>query len=379
MQILQSRIHFNTASRMLYANRDKVVEKAEKLTKRLIKHLEDIDENKELKFRSNEMVVIPDIHGDFVHLMLTLRRHGLIDDDLNLKKKYKCVFLGDFYNRGKDSDVVDNWFNKQIELGREVYRLIGNHELLFLLRDENGNPLVKIRAHDKNGNITRVPANDIEKDTLNGYEITEEVLENIANGSFIAACSSYDKRYLIPILRTHSFVTKKDFDLLEVETPDVDSFAKKLNETLIELGKESYERFLDCKEKEKYNWEEIREPFTRKSFFNIFQKDSNGRFVSYINRVTGVIEVKNGENTTKKIATSFNDELPNGVYQIVGHTNIADFDLPRMDPIKPIIISDNKQTSHVQFADVGIGFYYKPRSFKRPEVIINGDFSEVVT
>ena len=379
MQILQNKIHFNTASPMLYANKVAVIEKTEKLTKKLKKHLENVGENKQIKFNSHEIVDIPDIHGDFVHLMLTLKSHSLLTDDLNLKKKYKYVFLGDFYNRGKDSDVLDNWVNKQIELGREIYRLIGNHELLFLLRDENNNPLVKIRAHDKDGNSIRIPANDIEKDTLDNFEITEEVLKNIANGSFIAAFSNHDKKYLTPILRAHSFVTKNDFDLLELESHDVDNFANKLNETLIELGKDSYERFLDYKQKEKYNWREIIEPFTRKPFFNIFKKDLNNKFVSYINRVTGIVEVQNGKNVTKKIATCFSDELPEGIYQIVGHTNIADFNLPKTSPIHPIIIRNNSQTSHVQFTDVGIGFYYKNKSFKRPEVIINGDFSKVIT
>lgn len=379
MQILPSKIHFNTASPMLYTNRDEVIEKADKLTKKLKKHLENIDENEELTFKANEIVVIPDIHGDFVHLMITLKRHGLLNDDLNLKKKYKYVFLGDFYNRGKDSDVVDNWVNKQIELGREIYRLIGNHELLFLFRDENGNPLTKIRAYDKEGNITKIPANDIQKDTQEGYQITEEILQKIANGTLLAAYSSHDKKFLAPILKVHSFVTKGDFDLLEVEVDDVDNFTRKLNELLIELGKDAYQRFLDCKQKEKFNWEEIREPFTRKTFFNIFKRDANGRFVGYLNRVTGVVEVKNGDVTTKKISTAFSDELPKGVYQIVGHTNVADFNLPEMSPIRPLIIRDNDRDSHVQFSDVGIGFYSKNRSLKRPEVVINGDFSEIIT
>ncbi len=133
---------FQTTSEMLYANSDFIKNKSLKLIESLKEYLKSIKQDESLFFNAGETVYVPDIHGDFIHMIITLYRHGVLTNELDLKKDFKYVFLGDFYDRAPDSDVMDFWLNNQIKNRTEIYRLIGNHEYAFLMRKENGHPII---------------------------------------------------------------------------------------------------------------------------------------------------------------------------------------------------------------------------------------------
>ena len=133
---------FQSASKMFYAENEETKNKAYKLYNQLEEYLKSVKKDKSLFFTSGNTVYIPDIHGDFVHLIITLHRHGLLDTKLNLSKDFKYVFLGDIYDRAPDSDVIDFWLNKQIDTKSQIYRLAGNHELAFFEREKNGHPVI---------------------------------------------------------------------------------------------------------------------------------------------------------------------------------------------------------------------------------------------
>ncbi len=64
-------------------------------------------------------------------------------------------------------------------------------------------------------------------------------------------------------------------------------------------------------------------------------------------------------------------EIPDDVYQIVGHTPVFSFRLPnKQSATLPFVLSSQTGTGKIQFSDVGIGYYYKKDDFERPEVII---------
>ena len=136
--------NFQTTQEMPYANTEKIKDKANNLYKKLTEYLKQIKKDKNLFYSKGETICIPDLHGDFVHLIITLHRHGVIDEELNLKKDFEYVFLGDFYDRAPDSDVIDHWVNTQIRNKVKIHRLIGNHEMAFFERDPNGYPVIFI-------------------------------------------------------------------------------------------------------------------------------------------------------------------------------------------------------------------------------------------
>ena len=349
---------FKGAGQMNYANQIKVQKKAEALIETLIKHLRFKDPNPKLFFKRGETVHIPDIHGDFVHLIKTLHRHGLLSKNLNLKKEYRYVFLGDFYDRGRVADVTDFWLNKQITRGVNIHRLAGNHEMTFIARDKDGSSFF-------------TPAQDSEKDRSNGFQVTEDILKNISEGEILAIFVSPEENYGIPISSSHSFLIKRDFEAVERDEADIFGAAVALNERFRELGEDSYERFLDCKERDKYNWREINEPFFNDPLFNI-QSKVKGTYTSFLMRRP----LKWGK--TNEIARRLIEQIPKGVYQVVGHTTTKTFPLPKDVPSdRPLIVGNQDSSGYVQFSDVAIGFSYR-KKLKRPDVIFKKEFAEQI-
>ena len=111
---------FQTAAEMSYVNSDLIKNKSLTLIEKLSEYLKSIKSDESLFFNKGETVYIPDIHGDFVHLIITLYRHGLLEGEANesrfhLRKDFKYIFLGDFYDRAPDSDVIDFWLNNKIK------------------------------------------------------------------------------------------------------------------------------------------------------------------------------------------------------------------------------------------------------------------------
>ena len=69
-------------------------------------------------------------------------------------------------------------------------------------------------------------------------------------------------------------------------------------------------------------------------------------------------------------------DIPDNVYQVVGHTPVFSFNLPaNQETRKPFILSSKKGNGKIQFSDVGMGYYYKNDDLERPEVMINKKFA----
>ncbi len=355
---------FKAASQMPYANNLQIADKAEKIILQLKSHLKNIEPNPKLSFKVGEIIPIPDIHGDFVHLITMLYKHGLLDDELNLNKDFTYLFLGDIYNRGKDANLVDYWLNKQINKETKIYRISGNHELFFLAKDAAGKTKVTLRD-PRDGKRIPIYACDVENDINNGYQVTEELLSSIKNGNLLAACTFLDAENNIPKLYSHTFVTSEDPGKLGVDNLDIVSFVQNANERFQAVGTESYQRFMDAKTRGKFDWEEISEPIFKEPLFNIFYRDKNQRVDALFMRVTGV-------NDKLKIITDVNDSLPEGVYQTVGHTKVTDFDLPNgFLANKPLILAAKDGKGIIQFSDIAMGMYYSESDINRPEVFLN--------
>lgn len=355
---------FQKAAPMPYANDLEITDKAETLMACLAFYLSSVESDPNLFFKMGDIVPIPDIHGDFVHLISTLHRHGLLNSELDLKREFNYVFLGDFYNRGKDADIVDCWLNKQIDNEITIYRIAGNHELFFLARDEHGKLRFKLR-NPKTGEKYPIPSYDIDNDIENNYLLTEELLKNIKDGSLLAAYTSLDRENNIPKLYAHTFTTNNDFKKLGLDESNLISFVESANERFKILGADSYQRFMDSKNKGKFDWQEIAQPLFSEPLFNIFYRDKNQRVDAFFMRVTGL-------NDKLKIVSKISDEIPEGVYQVVGHTRVRDFDLPDGFPTnKPLILPDEESKAFVQFTDIGMGSYYDQKKIDRPDIIIN--------
>ena len=345
--------NFQTATEMLYANNDKVKNKAESVFPKLKEHLKSIKQNESLFFNTGETVYVPDLHGDFVHLIITLYKHGVLGSDLNLKKDFKYIFLGDFYDRAPDADVIDVWLNHQIKNKIEIYRLIGNHEMAFFERNEKGYPII-------------FPSQDSIIDASNDFRITENLLKNIAEGNILAAyVSNFQSPIsLFPILYIHSYAINDDFTELGLnKNTDILNFAIALNERLKKHGQKAYEIFSHCKKENKYDWKAIIKPFKDDPLFDI-QKIKNEMHTSFIWRRTGL-------PTLNVYPSELDVEIPDNVYQIVGHTPVFSFRIPNNQSVtSPFVLSSKTGTGKIQFSDVGIGYYYKKDSFERPEVFI---------
>lgn len=338
---------------MPYADAEHIQTKSLRLSNKLLDYLQSLKQDPALSFVKSETVYIPDLHGDFVHLVHTLHRHNLLTRNLELKKDYQYVFLGDFYDRSPDSDVIDNWLNRQIKNNTEIYRLIGNHELAFFLRDKEGYPTI-------------FPSQDSIKDTSNEFKITENLLKNIAEGKIIAAFVDKNALYV------HSYVINDDFFELGLEIgSDINLFAKKLNERFMSCGKEAYDLYLTLKTINEINWDLIRGKFEKEPLFNISQRQDDIH-TSFIWRRTGLSRLK-------IYPVELDIDIPENVYQIIGHTPVFSFNLPTNQFIdRPFVLSSKNGTGKVQFSDVGIGYYYQSDDLKRPDVIINKKFTVTV-
>lgn len=343
---------------MSYANDDLVCKKLLTLQKDLIPYLQKLKRNENLFFLAGETVYIPDVHGDFVHLLQVLYIHGLLNENLNLDERFEYVFLGDIYDRSPDSDLIDNWLNGQIEEKKVIYRLIGNHELAFLMRDSDGSPLV-------------FPSQDSIKDIARDFSVTHELLENIANGNFLAAYVNPNEDMVnnLKTLYVHSYVIDDDFvELGLAKNSDVEIFAQTLNEKFKLLGKKTLEVFLDGKKKNNIDWQLILEIIREDPLFN-FYGSKQDIDTSFMCRRTGI-------PTLKTYPAELDVNIPSNIYQIVGHTPVFSFNLPGKQPInKPFVLNAKAGNGKVQFSDVGIGYYYNAGDFKRPEVVINKKFA----
>jgi len=342
-----STYNFQTAQEMPYANIEKIKDKATDLYKKLTEHLKQIKKDKTLFFTKGETVCIPDLHGDFVHLIITLHRYGVIDEKLNLKKDFEYVFLGDFYDRAPDSDSIDYWLNNQIKNKTKIHRLIGNHEMAFFERDPNGYPVI-------------FPSQDSIKDITNDFTITENLFKNISEGNILAA---YVNRIPATTLYVHSYVINDDYKELGLEVnSDIFIFAQKLNERFKVHGQYAYDVFLNQRKEGHFDWKVIMKSFNDDPLFNLYKK-KNDISTSFIWRRTGV-------PVLNVYPVEFDVDIPNDIYQIVGHTPVFSFALPKSsETTKPFVIKAKNGTGQVQFSDVGIGYHYKS-DFERPEVLI---------
>ena len=308
--------------------------------------------NPSLLFKKGDTVYIPDIHGDFVHLIVTLFQHDLLENNLDLKKDFTYVFLGDFYDRAPDSDVLDFWVNKQIEKEREIYRLIGNHEMAFFEIDENNYPVI-------------FPSQDSIKDVENNFRITENLLKSLAEGTILATyVDCRDALQCVSTMYIHSFIVNDDFKELGLK-PDssIFDFAHLLNARLKHHGEYAYNVFLDCKKKKDFNWKEILKSFNSDPMFNLYEK-KNDLNTSFLWRRTGI-------PVLKVYPVEMDADIPENLFQIVGHTPVFSFNLPGDKPVtEPFILGSKNSTGCVQFSDVGIGYYYRNDDFERPEVVI---------
>ncbi|MBI1858226.1 MAG: metallophosphoesterase [Candidatus Melainabacteria bacterium] len=360
MQKIDKKSTFYKAAIMSYASASAISDKAHKIFSRLKKVISSQELDEDL-YVTDDVAYIPDVHGDFIHLALTLYRHGLIDKNLELVAGHKYVFLGDIYDRAPDSDVIDYWLNNQINNNKEIYRLIGNHELAFFLRGEDGSPII-------------FPSQDSIKDISNNFCLTEQLLQGIASGHMLAAyVDETNTKGESVTLYVHSYVTDDDFLRLGLDADsDIVPFAQKLNERFKKLGENALGIFQDGKKSKTYHWKSIMEVFHKDSLFDFYGR-KNDIDTSFIWRRTGL-------PLLKTYPAALDVSIPNNVYQIVGHTPVFLFNLPSKQPTNvPFVLSASAGNGKVQFSDVGIGYYYREDDLARPSVIINKDRAIEVT
>ncbi len=353
----QTKSTFKTAGIMPYAENALIGERTFLIIEKLKEHFKTLKKDPSFSFVNGETVTIPDLHGDFIHMLITLFNHGLLDGELNLKRTHDYVLLGDVYDRAPDSDCIDYWLNKQIENNTKIFRLIGNHEMSFFERDPNGYPVI-------------MPAQDSVKDINNNFQLTESLLKNIAGGNILSAYVSSDSIHDYPILYIHSFIINDDFIELGLEkNSDIYTFAHILNERLKKHGEYAYNMFLDFKKTNKIDWKQMMKSFTDDPLFNMYLK-RNDINTSFIWRRTGLPALK-------VYPIDLNDvEVPD-IYQVVGHTPVFFFKLDNTENKKPFILKSKNGLGKVQFSDVGIGYHYRD-DFQRPDVIINKKFAVTV-
>lgn len=342
---------FPQAAEMTYAYSNKVRQKASSLITQLAEFITTNKANPKLKerpslfFKDGSTVAIPDIHGDFIHLIFTLHRHGLLDKHLNLKKDFSYVCLGDIYDRGYDADVVDYWLNIQIQRGVKIHRLVGNHEMSFFARSSSGD-------------ANLIPGNDIDKDKGDNYQVTKALLESISKGNLLAAyldpnktSAGYSKLYV------HSFVTCTDYEKLgQKPNLDVSIFVNELNTRFRTCGEIAYQRFMEYMDNgNELDWKAINKPFKADPLFDI--RDS------MIWRRTQAVDSDHN-------STEIKVEIPNDVYQTVGHTPIRYF-IGKHSRYKPLIVGVKTGNGQVQFTDVGIGYSCNEDDLSKPKLIIN--------
>ena len=164
-------------------------------------------------------------------------------------------------------------------------------------------------------------------------------------------------------LFVHSYVINDDYKELGLEiNSDVFIFAQKLNERLKLHGQYAYDVFINQKKERKFDWKIIMKSFNNDPLFNLYKK-KNDISTSFIWRRTGL-------PVLNVYPIEIDVDIPNNICQIVGHTPVFSFAIPKnAETTKPFIISAKNGTGKVQFSDVGIGYYYKS-DFERPEIKI---------
>lgn len=341
---------------MPYADSDYIKEKYNYLRKQIVDYLPNLNIDPKLFFMTGETVTVPDLHGDFTHFIQTLYLHGAVSENLESSDSFSYVFLGDIYDRAPDSDVIDFWLNKQIKTNKKVFRLIGNHEIAFCVRDKEGFPII-------------FPSQDSIKDISNNFLITEELLRNIASGNMLAAYAETSELALQSTLYVHSYVVDDDFLQLGLEKEaNIELFAHTLNERFKLLGQKALEIFAYGKDSNNFDWEGIKGVFHEDPLFNFYGSKRDIE-TSFIWRRTGIPALKT-------YPAELDINIPNNIYQIVGHTPVFSFNLPSKQSVnKPFVLQAKVGGGMVQFSDVGIGYYYKPDDLKRPNVVINRKFA----
>ena len=331
---------------MDYADNLSVKDRLYFLTNQLIDFLADQASKYKIAVKD---IYIPDLHGDIIHLILTLHNHNLLDGNLNLSKDHNYIFLGDVYDRGEDACLIDAWINVQVLNGSNIIRLLGNHELGFLIRKNDGLPLLH-------------PAQDSINDVKFGFQITESLLKNMSQGN-IKACHLSDlmiENY--SVFYVHSYIIEDDFKELgiSVDSP-IKTFSNALNTRLMKKSKEAYEIFLRGKSSGVIDWTGIRDVFLSDLMFNP-ETERNDMKTSFLWRRSGIANLNIYPNEILV-------KIPDKVYQIVGHTPVFKFNMNDNSKIKsPIIYSSSLSNGKVQFSDVGMGYFYDSDSFERPEV-----------
>ncbi|MDO6639471.1 metallophosphoesterase [Shewanella sp. 5_MG-2023] len=89
-----------------------------------------------------KIIVVGDIHGDYGEFETLIRAAGIIDDQLNWQAgDTQLVSVGDLLDRGPDSRKVMDLFmrleQQATAAGGAVHLVLGNHELMNLIRELN--------------------------------------------------------------------------------------------------------------------------------------------------------------------------------------------------------------------------------------------------
>ena len=89
---------------------------------------------------ASRIVAVGDIHGAYDTLVLLLRRAGLVDESLNWTgRDAHLVIMGDVVDRGpadrKALDLLRRLADEAAAAGGRVHQLLGNHEVMNLVRD----------------------------------------------------------------------------------------------------------------------------------------------------------------------------------------------------------------------------------------------------
>jgi len=108
-------------------SKDKTIGRS--ISKNIKNHLPIVQKNK-----YDRVVVVPDIHGDYEHLISILRHSKVIDKKNNwIGKDTILIQTGDLLNRGNDTmkiyDTMMDLREQAQKKGGIIYMLIGNHEI----------------------------------------------------------------------------------------------------------------------------------------------------------------------------------------------------------------------------------------------------------
>lgn len=335
------------AAQFEYAKESAIITKQELFHEGFTRSLQQIDKAPSSFFKKGETVCIPDVHGDYILLIQLLYKHDLLDKNLNLKKDFNYIFLGDIYDKEEESDVVDAWINDQIQNGINIKRLVGNHEIMFACRNSDGDCIY-------------TPAEDVQRDKRNGYQITEEILRQMSNGNLVAAASHIDLKTGRLVLDSHSFTTDEDFRYAGVGLGDINGYVDAANDQLIKVARESLERFKFNQESNFSGWRawsDIYEPFENNFLFNVRGKEPGSRV-----RTSPLNRRPLSSSGNRNIGNLDHFNLPENVVQYIGHTPVHFLDAESgEDNCCPVALSSaGSKNSFVVFNDLALGYSNTP-------------------